>query len=123
MPGAVAIMYLGEPVPCQNSHTGSELVVSLRSGCSAVLADQALDDVGALDSGGHIDRLAGLVQRRSLFPRLVRPVFVIVPRVRGEDLPKVLFAVDQEVVETLAPERSHITLRKKSLPLASGPAS
>ena len=58
--------------------------------------------MGALNPGGHIDRLAGLVQRRSLFPRLVRPVFVIVPRVRGEDLPEVLFAVDQEVVEALA---------------------
>jgi hypothetical protein len=31
------------------------------SGHSPVLADQTLDDVGALDLGGHIDRLAGLV--------------------------------------------------------------
>jgi hypothetical protein len=46
-----------------------------------------------------------------------------VPRVRGEDLAEVPFAVDQEVVQALAPERSHITLRKKSLPWASGPAS
>jgi hypothetical protein len=30
-------------------------------GCSPVLADQALDDVGSLDPGGHIDALAGLV--------------------------------------------------------------
>jgi hypothetical protein len=30
-------------------------------------------------------------------------MFVIVPRLRGEDLPEVLFAVDQEVVEALAP--------------------
>ena len=86
------------------------------SGRSSVFADQALDDVGALNSGGHIDRLAGLVQRRSLFPRLVRPVFVIVPRVRGEDLPEVPFAVDQEVVETLTPERSHMTLRTRVCP-------
>jgi hypothetical protein len=42
-----------------------------------VLAEQALDDVGALDAGGHIGRLAGFVQRRSLFPRLVRPMPVI----------------------------------------------
>jgi hypothetical protein len=35
-------------------------------GCSPVLADQALDDAGALDPGGHIDRLTGLVQRRPL---------------------------------------------------------
>ena len=31
------------------------------SGRSPVLADQTLDDVGALDLGGHIDRLAGHV--------------------------------------------------------------
>jgi hypothetical protein len=55
-------------VPCHNSHTGSELVFSCSSGRSSVFADQALDDVGALNPGGHIDRLAGLVQRRSLFP-------------------------------------------------------
>ena len=34
-------------------------------GCSAVLADQAMDDLSALDRGVHIDRLAELVQRRS----------------------------------------------------------
>jgi hypothetical protein len=38
------------------------------SGCSAVLADQAMYDLSARDPGGHIDRLAGLVQRRSLVP-------------------------------------------------------
>src|SRR5215813_1669688 len=73
------------------------------SGCSPVLADQALDDVGALDAGGHIGRLAGFVQRRSLFPRLVRPMLVVVPRVLGQEPPEVSFAVDQQVVEALAP--------------------
>src|SRR5215472_6942359 len=73
------------------------------SGCSPVLADQALDDVGALDAGGHIGRLAGFVQRRSLFPRLVRPMLVVVPRVLGQDPPEVSLAVDQQVVEALAP--------------------
>ena len=48
----------------------------------------------ALDPGGHIDHLVGLVQRRSLFQRLMRPVFVVVSRVHGEDLPEVPFAVD-----------------------------
>ena len=71
--------------------------------CSSVLADQAVDDVSALDPGGHIDRLAGLVQRRSLLPRLVRPVLVVVPRVLGQSPPEVLFAVDQQVVQALAP--------------------
>jgi hypothetical protein len=64
-----------------------------------------VDDLSALDPGGHchIDRFAGLVQRRSLFPRLVRPVLVIVPRVLGQSPPEVLFAVDQQVVQARAP--------------------
>ena len=82
------------------------------SGCSAVLADQALDDVGALDAGGHIGRPAGFVQRRSLFPRLVRPMPVVVPRVLGQDPPKVPFSVNQQAIEALAPERSHIPFRE-----------
>ena len=68
-----------------------------------VLADQALDGLSASDPGGHTDRIARFVPRRSLFPRLVRAVIVVVPRVFGQDLPEVLFAVDQQVVETLAP--------------------
>ena len=36
-------------------------------GCSPVLADQAVDDLPVRDSGGHIGRLAGLAQRKSLF--------------------------------------------------------
>ena len=47
--------------------------------------------------------LAGFVQRRSLVPRLVRAVFVVVPRVLGQDPLEVPFAVDQQVVEALAP--------------------
>ena len=46
---------------------------SRSSGRFPVLADQAVDDLPALDPGNHIDRLTGLVQRRSLFPRLVGP--------------------------------------------------
>jgi hypothetical protein len=53
-----------------------------------------MDDLPALDPGSHIDRLTGLVQRRSLFPRLVRPMLVVVPRVLGQDPPEVPFAVD-----------------------------
>ena len=48
-----------------------------------------MDDLPALDPGSHIDRLTGLVHRRSLFPRLVGPMLVVVPRVLGEDLPQV----------------------------------
>jgi hypothetical protein len=54
----------------QNSFIITELVLR-SSGCSAVLADQAVDDLPALDPARHIDRLTGLVQRRSLVPRLV----------------------------------------------------
>jgi hypothetical protein len=58
------------------------------------------------DPGGHIDRLAGFVQRRSLFPRLVRPMLVVMLRVPGQNPLEVPFAVDQDVVEALAPQRS-----------------
>jgi hypothetical protein len=89
-------------VPRQNSFTVAELV--FRSlGCSPVLADQAVDDLPALDPASHIDRLTRLVQRRSLFPRLVRPMLIVVPRVPGEDLPQVPFAVDKQVAGALAP--------------------
>ena len=72
-------------------------------GCSPVLADQALGDVGALDAGGKVGGLAGFVQRGPLFPRLVRPVLVLVPRVLGQDPAEVPFSVDQQVIEALAP--------------------
>jgi hypothetical protein len=62
-----------------------------------------VDDGGARDPGSHIDRLAGLVQRRSLFARLVRPMLVVMPRILGQDPPEKLFAVDQQVVQALAP--------------------
>jgi hypothetical protein len=58
-----------------------------------------VDDLPALDPGGHIDRLAGLVRRRSLFPRLVRPMTVLMPRVLGQEPPEVPFTVDQQVEE------------------------
>ena len=71
-------------------------------GCSAVFADQALDGLPAFDLGGDVDGLAGFVQRRSLAACLVGPVVVVVPRVLGQDVAEVLFAVDQQVVEALA---------------------
>jgi hypothetical protein len=74
---------------------------SLRS--PRVLADQAVEDLPALDPGGHIDRLIELVQRRPLLPRLMGPMLVVMPRVLGQDLPEVSFTVDQQVVEALSP--------------------
>jgi hypothetical protein len=88
-------------VPPQNSRTSSELVFSASSGCSPVLADQVVDDLSALDPGGHVDRLAGLVQRRPLLPRLMGPMLVVMPRVLGQDLPEVSFTVDQQVAGAL----------------------
>ena len=73
------------------------------SSCSPVLVDQAVDDLPAPDPCGHVDRLAGLVQRRPLFPRLVRPVVIVMPRVLGEDLAEVSFTLDRQVVKALAP--------------------
>ena len=40
-------------------------------------------------------------------------MLVVVPRVLGEDLPEVPFAVDQQVVEALALKRSHLSFRKR----------
>jgi hypothetical protein len=82
-----------------------------------------VDDVRALDPAGYIDRMAGFVQRRSLVPRLVRPVFVVVPRVLGQDTLEVPIAVDQQVVQALAPQRSREPLRKRNSLSATGPAS
>ena len=93
----------GEPVPCQNSRLALSWCFLRSSGCPPVLADQAVDGLSALDPGGHVDRLAGLVQRRSLLPRLMGPMHVVVPRVLAQDLQEVAFTVDQQVVEALAP--------------------
>ena len=98
-------------MPCQNSRTGLNWC-SLCRQAALVLADQAVDDVRALDPAGYIDRMAGFVQRRSLVPRLVRPVFVVVPRVLGQDTLEVPFAMDQQVVQALASQRSREPLRK-----------
>jgi hypothetical protein len=62
-----------------------------------------VEDLSALDPGGHVDRLVGLVQRGSLLPRLMGAMLVVMPRVLGQDLPEVSFTVDQQVVEALAP--------------------
>ena len=73
------------------------------SGRSPILVDQPVGDLPAPDPAGDVDWLAGLMQRRSLFARLVRAMFVVMSRVLGEDPPEVSFAVDEQVVEALAP--------------------
>ena len=73
------------------------------SGRSPIL-DQAVDDLPARDPAGHIGRSAGPVNvARSLFVRLVRAMFVVMPRVLGQGPPEVPVAVDQQVVKVLAP--------------------
>jgi len=75
----------------------------LRSlGCSAVFADQPSEDAPAVDPGSDVDSVAGLVKRRSLIQRLVRRVAVVMPRVLGHDLAQMLFAENQQLIETLA---------------------
>jgi hypothetical protein len=49
------------------------------SGRSPILVDQPVDDLPTPDPAGDVDRLAGLMQRRSLFARLVRTMFVVMP--------------------------------------------
>ena len=82
------------------------------SGCSPILVNRPVDDLPAPDPAGDVDRVAGLMQRRSLLARLVRAMFVVMPRVLGEDPPEVSFAVDQQVVKALMPQRPRITFRE-----------
>jgi hypothetical protein len=81
-------------------------------GCSAVFAYQSADGAPVLDPGGDVNEMAGLVQRRSLLKRLVRPVTVVVPREFGQDLAQVLLAEDQHVIEALPAQRAREPLRK-----------
>ena len=73
------------------------------SGRSPIFVDQPVDDLPAPDPVGDVDRLAGPMQRWSLLARLVGAMFVVMPRVLGEDPPEMSFAVDQQVVEALPP--------------------
>jgi hypothetical protein len=47
---------------------------------------------------------------------MVGPVIVAVLRVHGQDPPKVLSAVDQQMVEALAPQRPPVLPRKRVRP-------
>jgi hypothetical protein len=75
-----------------------------------------VDYLSAPDPGSHIDPLTRLVQWRSLFPGLAGPMLVVMPRVLGQDLPEVSFAVDKQVVEALASQRSYMSFRKRVRP-------
>jgi hypothetical protein len=81
---------LKKPVQCQNWRTGSDLRFH-------VIAKLLFGT--ALDRGGHIDDLAGFVQRRLVVSGLMRTMIVIVPFVVGEHLAQMPLAVDQQVVQ------------------------
>ena len=69
---------MGNPCACQNAFIGTDL--GLRAlGCSALLADQAAEDLPGLDPGRDIDGAAGL-PRRFLPQALVRSLVVIASR-------------------------------------------
>jgi hypothetical protein len=60
-----------------------------------VFADQAAEDLPALDPGGDIDRVARLALRGFLLQVLVRAVVVVVLGVLGQDVAEMLLAEDQ----------------------------
>ena len=80
--------------------------VSCSLGCSAVLADQAAEDLPAFDPGRDIDVSAR--RPRQLLPQaLTRTMPVVMTGELGQDLAEVPFAEDQHVIEALAPQCSH----------------
>jgi hypothetical protein len=81
------------------------------------------DVASDLDSGGRIGHLAGLVQRRPLFPGLMRAMVVVVPFILGQDRPEVLFAVDQQMAGARAAQCSHMPLRVGVHPEATAQAA
>ena len=58
-------------------------------GSSAVLADQPGDGLPTADPGGHVDHLAGVVQRRVKRAALMRAVIVEVAFILGQDCAQV----------------------------------
>src|SRR6266516_2810478 len=101
---------MARPVPCQNSSHRRWPGSSCSLGRSAVFADQAAEDLPALDPGADIGGVAGLAQRRFLLQALVRPVAVVVPGVLGKDLAEMPFAEGQHVIQALAAKRAHESL-------------
>jgi hypothetical protein len=71
-----------------------------------VFADQAPEDLPALDPGGDVDGAAGLPQRGFLLSALMRTMAVIVPRVLCKHPSQVLLTEDQHVVQALTAKRS-----------------
>jgi hypothetical protein len=87
------------------------LLSVVRPGRSAVFADQAAEDLPALDPCGDINDVGWSAQRGFLLQALVRTVLVIVPGVFGQDLAEMPPAGDQHVIQALAAQRAHEPLR------------
>ncbi|HEV2370587.1 MAG TPA: hypothetical protein VGS19_00330 [Streptosporangiaceae bacterium] len=77
-----------------------------------VFADQDAENLPALDRGGEIGGVAGLVQWRSLLQALMWPVAAIVPGVLGQNFLKMPLAEDLHVIKALAAECSHEPFRE-----------
>src|SRR4051812_32916280 len=109
------------PVPCQNSSSSSYLGFHVIVRRPFDTVDQARNGSAALDHSRDVYRLVGIVQRRSLAAGLVSPMGpsplegtpATQTRLRstqhlGELEPywhlTTRFAVDQQVVEALAPQ-------------------
>jgi hypothetical protein len=60
-----------------------------------------------VDPGGHVDDLAGIVQRRTERTAQMRALIVEVAFILGQDRSQVPFTIDEQVIETLA-SRFHV---------------
>jgi hypothetical protein len=70
-----------------------------------------VNDLSAGDAGGHINRPVDLVQRGSLFARLVRPVFVVMLRILGAGVSPAAARIRRIVPRANAvPEPEELTL-------------
>jgi hypothetical protein len=74
---------------------------AVRSGSSAVLADQPSNDPSTADPGGHVDHLARIVQRRAKRTALMRAVIVEMTFILDQAPTPVPLTIDQQVIKAL----------------------
>jgi hypothetical protein len=67
-----------------------------------VLVDQSAESGPAVDPGGHVDDLAGVVHRRVKESASVRTMMVVVALEFGQYGAQVPFTLDQQIVEAFA---------------------
>src|SRR5438046_2858079 len=78
-------------------------------------------DFGNLHDPAHLGELDGPDVRRILVEREMRASAVIVGEVAGQDAAQVTFAENQNVIQTLTPDRANEPLGERILPGAKGP--